>query len=53
MNFDRELVVLHTTSSMFGKLWCFLGGKFGALNKNVLYRFVEAQTHLGMQQMLT
>ena len=52
MNSDWELVVLHSTSSMFGKLWYFLGGKCGALNKNILYRFVEGQTRLGMQQVL-
>ena len=41
MAFDRELVVLLTKPSMFGKILVRVW------TKNILYQFIEGQTHFG------
>lgn len=48
MTFGQELVVLYTTLSMFGKLWCNLGVSVEVQMKNILYQFMEGQPHLGL-----
>jgi hypothetical protein len=45
MTFGRELVVLLTKLSMFAKFWCMRGGTVEVWTKNILYRFMEGQTH--------
>ena len=48
MTFGRELVVLLTTPSMFGKFLVHLWKLCGGLNKgHSIYRFIEGQTHFG------
>lgn len=43
---------LHKTSSMFGDVWCMLGGSVEVSTKNILYRSIVGQTHLGMPKRL-
>jgi hypothetical protein len=40
---STELLFLHTTPSMFGAC-----SEVGDFMKNILYRFIAAQTHFGM-----
>jgi hypothetical protein len=46
------LVVLHTTSFIFGNYRCITGGSVEVWRKNILYRFIEGQTYFGMQEVL-
>ena len=51
MNFGTELVVLHTTPSMFSKfsVSCLkVVGSVEVRTKNILNRFIENKTHFGM-----
>ena len=46
MAFGQELVILHTTPSIFGKV-AMLRVSVEIRAKNILYRFVEGQTCFG------
>ena len=49
MTFGRELVVLHTTPSMFSKLLVHAWRQYGGFNEElILYQFMEGQTDFGM-----
>lgn len=49
MTFGRESVFLQTTPSMFGIVWCMLGGSHVEVwTKNILYWFIEVKLILGM-----
>ena len=51
MTFGEELVILHTTLSMFGKLLgALLGGSVEVSTMNILYQFIESETHFGMSR---
>jgi hypothetical protein len=50
MTFGRELVVLLTKPCMFGKFWYMRGGSVVVSTKNILYRFMEGQTHFDMSR---
>ena len=48
MTFGQELVSLHTTPSVFGKFAVHDRGSVDIWTNNILYRFIEGQTHIGM-----
>ena len=48
MTFGQELVVLLATPFMYNTFQCMLGGSVDVWAKNILYRFIEGQTHLGL-----
>ena len=50
MTVGWELVVLHTTSSMFGKFPVHTSGGVDVWTKNIQCRFIEGQTHFGIPE---